>query len=65
MLMINGVSCPDAIGQTLAGYLSGCGLDPARVAVLRGEDIVPRDAFPQTVLADGEHIEIVQFVGGG
>jgi thiazole synthase len=41
------------------------GVDPARVAVERNEDVVPRKTWSEAALADGDKIEIVAFVGGG
>ena len=38
---------------------------PVRVAVELNEDVVPRKAFSNTTLSDGDRIEIVTFVGGG
>ena len=40
-------------------------IDPARVAVERNRDIVPKREYEITLLADGDTLEIVQFVGGG
>ncbi|MEO0399683.1 MAG: sulfur carrier protein ThiS [Pseudomonadota bacterium] len=40
-------------------------LDPRKVAVEQNLSIVPRSAYGATALADGDRIEIVQFVGGG
>jgi sulfur carrier protein len=36
-----------------------------RVAVERNRDVVPRADHARTVLVDGDHIELVTFVGGG
>jgi sulfur carrier protein len=36
-----------------------------RVAVELNRDIVPRDRWTQTALAEGDRLEIVHFVGGG
>jgi sulfur carrier protein len=41
------------------------GLDIKKVAVERNLEIVPRSAYGKTVLADGDRIEIVHFIGGG
>ncbi len=41
------------------------GIDPARVAVERNQDVVPRRTWTEATLADGDKIEIVAFVGGG
>jgi thiamine biosynthesis protein ThiS len=56
-------SAPDSV--TVAAFLEGMGLPQKGVAVERNREIVPRSAYGQTVLADGDRIEIVQFVGGG
>jgi len=62
---VNGspVEVPD--GCTVAGLLERVHLEPARVAVERNQDIVPRATWSAASLADGDHIEIVTFVGGG
>jgi thiamine biosynthesis protein ThiS len=36
-----------------------------RVAVELNREIVPRDQWDRTQLADGDRLEIVHFVGGG
>lgn len=40
-------------------------LDPAKVAVEHNGEIVPRSTLADAVLADGDVLEIVHFVGGG
>ena len=64
MVTINGSPTP-ADGQTLAAYLTQAGYDPARVAVERNGDIVPKAQYSATTRADGDVVEIVRFVGGG
>ena len=41
------------------------GLDARKVAVERNLEIVPRSTYARVMLADGDRLEIVQFVGGG
>lgn len=50
---------------TIAGLLEDLGIPSRKVAVERNRSIVPKSTFCETVLADGDQIEIVQFVGGG
>ena len=64
MVKINGAET-DAAGQTAAAYLASAGYDPLRVAVERNGDIVPKAQYGETVLADGDSVEVVSFVGGG
>ena len=64
MLKINGKNV-DAAGKTLAQYLTEAGYNQVRIAVERNEAIVPKSKYGETVLAEGDCIEIVNFVGGG
>jgi sulfur carrier protein len=50
---------------TIAGLLARLDIDPRRVAVERNFVIVKRDRYAATDVADGDQIEIVNFVGGG
>ncbi|MBI1197131.1 MAG: sulfur carrier protein ThiS [Phenylobacterium sp.] len=49
----------------VAALVAALGLDGRKVAVERNLEIVPRSAYLKTPIADGDRIEIVQFVGGG
>jgi thiamine biosynthesis protein ThiS len=64
-LVVNGkpVELPD--GSTVAALVSQLGVEPARVAIERNQDVVPRRTWAEAQLADGDQIEIVTFVGGG
>ena len=64
-LTVNGEKRAAAPGTTVSGLLTAMGVDPARVAVERNEDVVPRKTWTEAALADGDRIEIVAFVGGG
>jgi thiamine biosynthesis protein ThiS len=50
---------------TVAALLESLNLDAARVAVELNREILPRARFAGQELADGDTLEIVQFVGGG
>ena len=64
-LRVNGLERDIPEGQTLRQLLDALGLPPERVAVERNGEIVPRDRHGDTELADGDRLEVVQFVGGG
>lgn len=51
--------------MSVAALVSEIGLDPTRVAVERNLEIVPKSLYAETLLADGDALEIVHFVGGG
>jgi thiazole synthase len=50
---------------TVKSLLVSLGLDPAKIAVERNLEIVPRSTYALVGLSDGDRIEIVHFVGGG
>jgi thiamine biosynthesis protein ThiS len=50
---------------TLLDLLEHLGLDPRTVVVERNREIVRRPRLGETVLAEGDAIELVHFVGGG
>ena len=50
---------------SIAGLLATLDIDSRRVAVEHNLIIVKKDAFDRTAVADGDEIEIVNFVGGG
>ena len=64
MVKINGTGT-DTAGKTLLDYLTASNYDPKRVAVERNGQIVPKACYGETVLADGDTVEVVSFVGGG
>jgi thiazole synthase len=52
-------------GISIAQMLNEIGIDPAKVAVERNLEIVPRSALGEICVEDGDDYEIVHFVGGG
>jgi thiazole synthase len=52
-------------GLTVRSMLTSLGLDPAKIAVERNLQIVPRSTYDQVAVADGDRFEIVHFIGGG
>ena len=63
-LIVNGEARRTS-ATTIAALVQEIGLDPAKVAVERNGEIAPRSALGETLLADGDVLEIVHFVGGG
>lgn len=55
----------DVDATTLIALVEELGLDPRKVAIERNLEIVPKSLHATTAIADGDRIEIVQFVGGG
>jgi thiazole synthase len=50
---------------SVAGLIAVLGLDARKVAVERNLEIVPRSTYDRAMLADGDRLEIVHFIGGG
>lgn len=64
-LEINGEQREVEEGATIGALLVSLGLGGRPVAVERNRTIVPRAEHAETVLRDGDQLELVQFVGGG
>ena len=64
MVKINGEEM-NVAGMTFAEYLATTNYDPKRIAVERNGDIVPKSQYADTLLCDGDNVEVVSFVGGG
>lgn len=65
MIIVNGEEFEIASGSSVAELVEERGLDRSRVAVELNGEIVPRGTFDDTLLHDGDKVEIVHFVGGG
>ncbi|MHB0984387.1 MAG: sulfur carrier protein ThiS [Sulfuricella sp.] len=64
-LSVNGDPLVFEQAPRLVQLLEHLDLTGKRIAVERNGEIVPRSQFPETVLADGDKLEIVVAVGGG
>ncbi|HEY1752508.1 MAG TPA: sulfur carrier protein ThiS [Caulobacteraceae bacterium] len=64
-LTVNGEAREVSPATSIAALVTLLGLDRRKLAVERNLEIVPRSAFASTLLAEGDRIEIVAFVGGG
>jgi thiazole synthase len=52
-------------GLSIADLALELGLEPAKVAVERNLEVVPRSMLARVEVEDGDDFEIVTFVGGG
>lgn len=64
-ITVNGEAREVPAALTVADLLARIGLDTRKVAVERNLEIVPRSAYADTELAEGDALEIVHFIGGG
>lgn len=64
-ITVNGEARELQAAVTIAGLLSLLGLPNGKIAVERNLEIVPQSTYDEIVLADGDRIEIVHFIGGG
>jgi sulfur carrier protein len=64
-IQVNGESRRLSDGATVAGLLRELDIRLDRVAVELNLEIVDRDDFEMRQLRDGDHIEILSFIGGG
>ena len=64
-VVVNGEARMIPQGTTVAALIGELGLGDRRVAVERNREVVPRALHTTTVLAAGDRVELVTFVGGG
>ena len=64
-ITLNGEPRRVAAGLSIAALVAEIGLKPEKVAVERNREIVPRSTLGDVMLAEGDELEIVHFVGGG
>lgn len=65
MIKINGKEQNSAEGRTIDYYLRENGYKIVFIAVEVNGSILPKAQYDRYVIADGDVIEIVNFVGGG
>jgi thiazole synthase len=64
-IRVNGEHRRVRAGVSIAELALELGLAPAKVAVERNLEIVPRSTLDEVKVEDGDEYEIVTFVGGG
>lgn len=64
-IQLNGESRDLSGVSTIAALIAQLPISGRRMAVERNGEIVPRTQYAQTLLAEGDRIEIVQAIGGG
>jgi len=63
-LTVNG-EATEISSMSISDYLQTLECDERALAVELNREIVPKKAYATTILADGDQMEIVWFVGGG
>jgi thiamine biosynthesis protein ThiS len=64
-LIINGEDRQFDSALTISALVDRLGMKPDRVAVELNRQLMPRERWATTQLADDDRLEIVHFVGGG
>jgi thiamine biosynthesis protein ThiS len=64
-LMVNGEERALDEPQSVLAFVASFGLEPSMVVVERNGEILPRERYGATLLADGDVLEIVQMMAGG
>lgn len=64
-ITLNGAPREFPVAPTFAQLLEELALAGKRLAVERNGEIVPRSRFGESLLADGDRVEVVVAVGGG
>ena len=64
-IVVNGVARQVEEGTTVAALVQSLDVTAPHVAVELNLEVVPRAAHRETVLRDGDRLEVVTLVGGG
>jgi len=64
-IVVNGKAREIAAGSTIAGLLGELGVAQPHVAVELNLEVVPRAEHGDTLLHEGDRLEVVTLVGGG
>jgi len=64
-VVINGENREITSPITVTNLLRELGLDARKIALEHNLEIVPRSAYDNTLVCDGDRLEIVHFIGGG
>ena len=64
-VVINGENREISSPVTVTTLLRELGLDARKIALEHNLEIVPRSAYDNTLISDGDRLEIVHFIGGG
>ena len=64
-IVLNGEARQIDDGTTLRALLDQMAVNCEALVVQRNDDIVERQSYAETELADGDTLELVHFVGGG
>lgn len=62
---LNGEPRSIAVRTNVTTLVATLGQDPRGVAIERNREIVPKSSWDACVLAEGDRLEVVMFVGGG
>jgi sulfur carrier protein len=64
-LVVNGETRSIEAPRSVLDFLAGFGLEAKMVVVERNGLILPRDSYGETMLDEGDVLEIVQMMAGG
>jgi thiamine biosynthesis protein ThiS len=64
-IRLNGELVDLAGPMTISALLAQYAIDPRRVAVEHNLVVVKRAAYDETLVKEGDEVEVVNFVGGG
>ena len=65
MITVNGKQIQLTSEMSVADYLEQNNYQINRIAVEMNEEMLPKYSYSETMLKDGDRLEVVTFVGGG
>ncbi|CCO24138.1 sulfur carrier protein ThiS [Maridesulfovibrio hydrothermalis] len=65
IVTLNGKETEIDDGSSIISLLESKQITPDTVVIELNAEIIPADAFGSTIIKDGDHLEVLRFVGGG
>ena len=62
---VNGAKTDISQNTSLRALLNQLEIAGEKVAIERNLEIVPKSLYAETILTDGDRLEVVHFIGGG
>ena len=64
-ITVNGKAMEVTEGMDLKRFMQTGKVSPERVILVLNDSVIKSDRWTQTVLMEGDNVELVSFVGGG
>lgn len=65
LITVNGKTLGIQPGMTIQSFLTMQGIKPETVVIEYNYQLPPKDSWPETILSEGDNLEVIKMIGGG